>query len=1433
MKKQVIAVMLSMMMAVGSVGGSSVFAAETEAIAAEMTAQEASKIEQEEAEEELEEVPEENEDADNGASAEDNAEEESAQMAEEEPFLEEDEEPEDDSKIAEEQEESAANDVTAEMPPEEVEDDLVDISEISTDISEIEEPVVIEEEIVTTEERKATTEAVASGTCGENVTWTLDGEGTLTISGTGIMKLQSPGMGITVNKQGSIKKAMIADGVTNVGSGAFKDCRNLKSVSIPDSVTCIEGMAFLNCMSLEDVKIPDNVTRIEGRAFSGCEILSNVVIPKSVTFIGEYAFCNCRRAFTEITIPEGVTSIGESAFQGCTSLTSVTIPDAVTSIKKGTFFSCSSLENVNLGNGVTEIGSYAFYHCDSLTSIAIPESVTSIKSGAFSMCNSISKIYITSLRSWLSMDNLGGAQADLYVDGELLKNAVVPDDITYIRPYAFYGCRSLLNVTISNNVTSIGEYAFCNCDSLVNLSIPNSVETIDILAFSLCDNLKRVKIPDSVTNMGIDSVGNNIFKNSYKVAVYTQSEYVREYCKSNSIRCFPHVEEVYPDSDSENIDVTIPFKIEFSNSIKGNGGYAYLMSGSTIIDSIRLDDEYVNGHTETFRDLTLDFKNIEIGKSCYITIDEGALSLCDDSSQDTESEKSVSYPGLDKNVWTFSTVNLDYASFTNPNLKKSNDEIAKELFERVFVDPTIAGKLYKKKANRLPGGICFGMSYVAAAKKKGYSVANGYGKLRSYSTGNYKDKTSGQSYSLSEYMKMAQIYQLMSSLDYEANEKTKDKYEDIVKKIKANEQVVISIWKEGFNEHRHAILPITITKETDEKIEVLVYDCNGYYIPHINAQTYLNTIVFFKTEGKIDGFEYNDSSKVTYTHMGINTVDKQFELLITGYDYAENIKAQYKEHPLVQSRNQLNSTDLIELTYAAGDEEEDEEDYLYWAESPSYEDVLESDNTISITNGPDEIEITANAGASVRLDIANNTSKIDNSSASSKDYTITHTHAEDYDNAQSIVINGVTSSTINTENTDNGIIVSNENNTPVEAVITITENGEEVASADITATTDSVNVVYNDDDGLTVLEDKDSDGTYETIINTPDEKSIENAEIAGISSKQYTGFPVTQSITVKADGVQLKDGTDYKVEYSNNTNVGTASVIITGIGTYTGKIEKTFKITPKPVTPTITLSPTSFTFNGKAQKPTVMVKDGNKELTTSDYTVTWPSGCTDVGTYRVSVTLKGNYSGSGTADFKITEKEITPGKTTRGDMFNLANNVKVTWKEVPGAKFYKVYREGITDKKESREEPVIVTERLIGWDKQPGLTNGHAYRYKIVASLTGKGDSSGDSPLSYSKVMYRLKTVVIRSVKNTARGKVTVKYDKTTSGDSYVLQYCEREDMVGAKTKVVLGADNTSYTIGGLKKGKTYYISIRVRKKVNGIDYYTTFGVPKKIKVVK
>ena len=93
--------------------------------------------------------------------------------------------------------------------------------------------------------------------------------------------------------------------------------------------------------------------------------------------------------------------------------------------------------------------------------------------------------------------------------------------------------------------------------------------------------------------------------------------------------------------------------------------------------------------------------------------------------------------------------------------------------------------------------------------------------------------------------------------------------------------------------------------------------------------------------------------------------------------------------------------------------------------------------------------------------------------------------------------------------------------------------------------------------------------------------------------------------------------------------------------------------------------------------------------------------------------------------------------------------------------------------------------------------------------------------------------MVIRSANNYEPGKVKVRYDQTPTGDSYVLQWSDNEQMTGANTKVILGAKNTSYVITGLKKGKTYYIQIRVRKIVDGEKYYTTFGKIRKVKIEK
>ena len=193
---------------------------------------------------------------------------------------------------------------------------------------------------------------VASGYCGgegdgKNLTWTLDSEGTLTISGKGEMKdydyYSDPWV------RSAVKCVSIESGVTCIGDYAFYDCTNLTGVTIPNSVTSIGEGAFSDCRSLTSVTIPNSVTSIGREAFAVCNGLTSVTIPSSVSNIALGMFRGCSN-LTSVTIPDSITYIEHIAFWACRSLTSIIIPDSVTCIgtsrARSAFQACSSLESV-------------------------------------------------------------------------------------------------------------------------------------------------------------------------------------------------------------------------------------------------------------------------------------------------------------------------------------------------------------------------------------------------------------------------------------------------------------------------------------------------------------------------------------------------------------------------------------------------------------------------------------------------------------------------------------------------------------------------------------------------------------------------------------------------------------------------------------------------------------------------------------------------------------------------------------------------------------------------------------------------------------------------------------------------------------------------------------------------------------------------------
>ena len=342
-------------------------------------------------------------------------------------------------------------------------------------------------------------DVVASGTCGaegngSNLTWTLDSEGVLTISGSGDMynygssDFSAPWDG----SRSRVKSVVIADGVTSIGEYAFFYCESLTSVTIPDSVTSIGKYAFFCCTSLTSVTIPD-----------------------SVTSIGRFAFSNCT-SLTSVTIPDSVTSIGEYAFYYCKSLTSMTIPDSVTSISSSTFASCTSLTSVTIPNSVTSIGEYAFYDCKSLTSVTIPGSVTSIGLYAFASCTSLTGIWVAEGNSHYANDASGVLfnkdKTTLVQCPGAFAAYTIPDSVTSIGEWAFYWCTSLTSVTIPDSVTSIGDNTFDHCTSLTSVTIPDGVTSIGWRAFSNCTSLTDVYYAGSKAQwkaISISSTGND------------------------------------------------------------------------------------------------------------------------------------------------------------------------------------------------------------------------------------------------------------------------------------------------------------------------------------------------------------------------------------------------------------------------------------------------------------------------------------------------------------------------------------------------------------------------------------------------------------------------------------------------------------------------------------------------------------------------------------------------------------------------------------------------------------------------------------------------------------------------------------------------------------------------------------------------------------
>lgn len=372
---------------------------------------------------------------------------------------------------------------------------------------------------------------IFSGSCGDNVRFVLNGDGVLTISGTGDMENYSYYKDNIFYAQPwhdyreAIKSVIIEDGVTSIGDYAFYYCENLKTIDISDSVTHIGGYAFCGC-NLENIDIPQNVTTIEVCAFEYCS-LKSIEIPSGIIDIKTSTFESCK-SLENVKLHQGIVNIEFSAFYGCSSLTSVDLPSSVTKIDEWAFVACDNLEKVTIFNpscfiyddGSTFPDNTVIYGYTDSTAQSYAEKYdrkfvslgTALE--VFSGSCGDNLTWVLSKDGALVISGTGNMwdfdadknPAPWFENNNQVKYIVVEEGVSNIGSYAFAFCDNARGVNIANTVITVGSYAFYNCVELKEFGSknwePSKSATIDEAAFYGCAGLKSLDIPSNVVSLG-------------------------------------------------------------------------------------------------------------------------------------------------------------------------------------------------------------------------------------------------------------------------------------------------------------------------------------------------------------------------------------------------------------------------------------------------------------------------------------------------------------------------------------------------------------------------------------------------------------------------------------------------------------------------------------------------------------------------------------------------------------------------------------------------------------------------------------------------------------------------------------------------------------------------------------------------------------------
>ncbi|MCM1257542.1 MAG: leucine-rich repeat protein [Roseburia sp.] len=1268
----------------------------------------------------------------------------------------------------------------------------------------------LDEEIMELADESGT---AVSGSCGVNLSWTFDAKaGILQISGTGEMENYEMAEFSSIpwnSQRENIKKVVIEPGVTSIGSNAFLNCINLTEAELPESVSSIGSQAFDGCISLREIEIPDKVTSIKNLTFINCSGLKKVTLPEGITSIEQWAFMGC--TLQELTMPNGIENVAEDAFKDTTvekltltgegtvestglidqsrkALKEVVICQGITEIDADTFGACENLVRVELPEGITRIGERAFEGCTKLKGLVIPESVEFIGQLAFAHCESLEEIRvpegITSI-PWMT-----------FSDCTNLRRVEIPDSVTSIEFSAFNRCMSLETIVLPEGLTFIGQAAFSNCSSLTNLVIPESVEQIDEEAFMDC-LLVELTLPNGIENLAKNAFDGNKVK---KLTVTGEGDLVNY--KGMDVGIFYFA----PWTDgADNLE-----EVVISNGITGIDEMAF--AGCINLTKVQISDTVAYIGESAFS-LCLKLREIVIPDSVTFMA-ERVFEGCENLTRVT----------LPSHITSIEDRTFDRCNLTSVELPAGVTSIG----ERAFAECQALEKLTLPEGLESIGNSAF--SYcghltslvipdsVTSVGDRAFEECeinnltlpnNAAYSVQAPFAGNPLEKVmiTGTGEAGSD---IASVISPVASMDVPQRELVisrgisgiadlaftggggfaRIELADTVTHIGKN-----AFWMNGITDT--IIVPDSVTSigegafseclnitqihipEKVTRIENSTYagcwNLTSVDIP--DSVTYignsafgncskLQEIIIPDNVTAIGAYAFSycaDLKKIVIldnvTEFGEKVFDQSPNVTIYGYTGSEaEAYADAYQIPFVP----LTKPEEPEKPDPEKPEPEEPE-----PEEPGTEDPEKPEPEEPGTEDPEKPDITESSISNCVITVAEETYVYDGTEK----------------RPETIVKFG--DETL-TEDEDYTLIYGNNTNAGI-ATVTVIGMG------------------------------RFSGGVKKIFSISP--KEISDLSYRYFEEVSYRGLEVRPSVAITYGELSLKNLTDYVLNYENNIEVGTASLIITGTGNYKGMKRLDFVINPKSIASTLArLEVYSYLSDGKEKTPEVIVMNGRDRLVENqDYTLTYVNNVKP-GVAVAFLEGIGNYTG--TLQLKFTIRLATPVLKSAECT---SSGIKISWKKASQADSYKLFRRV----KDSGKWEIVANLTGTSYTDKKANTNGRIYQYKVY----GVSDDKLSSPSGFLTIGY-LARPDISSVRSSKPGQITVKWKRNKKAEGYEIQYATKKDFSNAKKVTVSGGKTVKKTITKLKKNQKYYIRIRSYTRSVG-NFYSPWSAKKSLKTAK